>query len=236
MKIYTTFLFVLLLATTALAQVSSTEKQALLDLYQATDGNNWNNTWDIHSPVSNWYGVSVSNNKVVALDLKFNNLKGELPTTMNNLVHIENIELSFNQISGTLPENISDLKQLKMFAINSNQIEGNIPNSFGSLNKLQELHISSNQISGNIPATLGNLNNLITLNVFDNNLTGTLPYAFSESKNLKKLIIAENELIVNENLADVVLFEVDNENTLFKTPNAFANKTVIAIETSDDDN
>lgn len=236
MKIITTFFALILLATSAIAQVSPTEKQALLDLHTATDGANWNNTWNIETPVKDWHGVTVTNNQVTALNLMFNNLKGEIPASINDLKHIKSIELSFNQINGVLPATLGELKDLKTLAINSNQIQGSIPTGIGELDNLKQLHLSSNQLSGSIPSTLGELSNLEVLNVFDNNLTGTIPYALSKSNRLEKLIIAENDIIVNENLADIVLFEVDNENTMFKTPSSFINKTVIAIETSDDDN
>ena len=235
MKIFTTIFTLILISASTFAQVSEEEKQALLDLYVSTDGNNWNNTWDVNTPVKDWHGVTVEDNKVIALNLMFNNLKGQLPSSIGVLTNVQNIEFSFNQINGALPSSLGLLVNLKSFAINSNQIKGTIPSSIGNLDQLEELHLSSNHLLGAIPAVLGDLGNLKILNVFDNNLSGTIPFALSESKNLKKLIIAENEIILTDALAHVVLFEVDNENTRFITPTSFTNKTVIAIETSDDD-
>jgi hypothetical protein len=47
-------------------------------------------------------------------------------------------------------------------------------------------------------------------------------------------VIAENDIMAADTFAQVNLFEVDNDNTLFKTPKTFKEKTVLAIETSDD--
>ncbi len=234
MKVFTAICTLILISTTTFAQVSEEEKQALLDLYVSTDGNNWNNTWDVNTPVKEWHGVTVEDNQVTGINLMFNNLKGQLPSSIGVLSHLKNMELSFNQIDGSLPVSLGKLENLKSFAINSNRIKGSIPSSIGNLDQLEQLHLSSNLLSGALPATLGDLTNLAVLNVFDNSLTGTIPFGLSESENLTKLIVAENDIIIADALSDVLLFEVDNENTRFITPTSFTNKTVLAIETSDD--
>ncbi len=236
MRIFTTLCALVLISAATVAQVNEKEKQALLDLYVTTDGNNWNTTWDVNTPVKEWHGVTVEDSHVTALNLMFNNLKGQLPNSIGSLTSLETLELSFNQIEGTLPTTIGEIESLKSFAINSNLVKGTIPASFGKLIHLEQLHLSSNHLLGALPTALGNLENLEVLNVFDNNLSGTIPFGLSESKTLTKLIIAENEIILSDALSDVLLFEVDNENTRFITPSTFTNKTVLAIETSDDEN
>ena len=62
------------------AQVSQAERDALIDLFNATNGSEWtNNTnWLSSSePVSSWYGVTVENNMVTEVSLYNNNLEGE---------------------------------------------------------------------------------------------------------------------------------------------------------------
>ncbi|MCK5402310.1 MAG: Two component regulator three Y domain protein, partial [Flavobacteriaceae bacterium] len=63
-----------LITTLAFCTVSIKEKNALLAICNATNGDNWTVTWNGNTPVSNWNGVTVENDKVVALDLSFNNL------------------------------------------------------------------------------------------------------------------------------------------------------------------
>ena len=63
------------IASIVLAQVSKQEKQVLLDFYTATNGQSWTNTWNLDEPVTNWYGITVENNKVTSINMLFNNTK-----------------------------------------------------------------------------------------------------------------------------------------------------------------
>jgi hypothetical protein len=60
------------------------QKTSLVGLYNATGGPFWTNQWDVLTdpcdPGLKWFGVSCdsSGQKVVALDLYFNNLTGSL--------------------------------------------------------------------------------------------------------------------------------------------------------------
>ncbi|CAN0280957.1 unnamed protein product, partial [Ectocarpus sp. 12 AP-2014] len=60
--------------------IMSTDRAALVALYNATDGDNWtNNTnWNTDAPLGQWYGTGRVNDqgRVVMLDLRNNNLKG----------------------------------------------------------------------------------------------------------------------------------------------------------------
>ncbi len=40
----------------AFGQVSEQEKNALMELYKQTNGEDWKATWNFDEPVSNWYG------------------------------------------------------------------------------------------------------------------------------------------------------------------------------------
>ncbi|RMA58904.1 leucine-rich repeat domain-containing protein [Ulvibacter antarcticus] len=217
------------------AQVSEQQKEALLDIYVATQGENWVNTWDVNQPVDQWYGVLVKNDKVVSLNLMFNNMVGSLPSSISNLTDLQTLELSFNELNGEIPAAIGDLNELKLLALNGNNLTGNIPASLGNVQTLTELHLSSNQLEGQLPTSLSNLTKLELLNVFDNKLTGTLPLGLAHSKNLQQIVIAENEIIDTEGYASLLLFKSETE---FKNSNPLnpSAKTIIASETSDDEN
>ena len=75
--------------------ISTKEKSALIAFYNATEGTNWSNTWELESPVSSWYGVVINNDKVVELNLPFNNLKGSLPSELGDLIHLQNLWLNW---------------------------------------------------------------------------------------------------------------------------------------------
>ena len=96
-SIQITIVFILV-SLSVFSQISTTEIQALQDLYVATNGDNWNNSWDINKPVNQWQGVTIQDNKVVNITLLFNNLEGELPSSIGQLTNLETLELSFNKL------------------------------------------------------------------------------------------------------------------------------------------
>jgi len=187
------------------AQISSSERQILIDLYTATDGENWTNTWDLNKTASNWQGITIEENKVIGISLLFNNMTGELPATIGGLDYLEILELSFNKLHGSIPTEIGDLENLKIVAFNGNDLTGRIPPSLGNLNQLTQLHLSSNQLTGKIPETLINLNNLEVLNVFDNDLSGKIPSQLAYTRSLRELIVAENNFEATNEFSNLIL-------------------------------
>ena len=96
MKTFYTLVFCLLTSAFLHANVPQIQKDALVDLYNSTDGTNWNNTWDLTTPVSSWYGVTIENNQITELNLAFNNLNGSLPSTIDRLDTLMILDLSAN--------------------------------------------------------------------------------------------------------------------------------------------
>ncbi|KAM6570713.1 hypothetical protein CsatB_018698 [Cannabis sativa] len=88
---------------------------------------------------------------VVSLDLSANDLSGELPSTLTNLLGLVVLNLSNNHISGLVAEDISKLSQLLSLDLSSNRLSGTIPNSLSSLSFLGHLNLSNNNFSGKIP-------------------------------------------------------------------------------------
>ena len=56
-----------------------TDKIALIALYNSTNGAEWGNKtgWLTDAPVGEWYGVTVEGERVVAINLIYNNLRGQ---------------------------------------------------------------------------------------------------------------------------------------------------------------
>lgn len=228
MKTIITLLFVLI-TTASIAQISNPQKQALLDLYHATQGEKWNTPWDLSQPVTTWKGVTVENGKVTEIFLLFNNLEGTLPESLNQLIHLKKLELSFNKLKGTLPTDLSSLTKLEFLALNGNNLHGTLPISLQQLTALKQLHLSSNNFSGSIPDGLGNLKNISVINLFDNQLTGTIPVEFKNLTHLKKLVVAENEILLTEQSKNLVFFKEDFARDTASIPPS--NQSIIAIET-----
>lgn len=67
---------------------AQTDRDALLALYHATGGPEWENNdkWDTEADVSLWHGVTVKTGHVVKLDLADNNLRGPARCAYNNAV------------------------------------------------------------------------------------------------------------------------------------------------------
>jgi Leucine-rich repeat (LRR) protein len=201
-----TTLFVLFFATaTMLAEISTTQKNALVDLYHATNGDAWNNSWDLTTTPDTWHGVTVQDGQVVAISLLFNNLSGTLPASLSDLTALKTLELSFNKLEGALPASLGSLGQLEVLAINGNALNGTIPASLGQLSQLKQLHLSSNQLEGSIPTQLSDLTALEVLNLFDNRLSGKVPAGLANCANLKQVLLAENNLHADFDFSTVVL-------------------------------
>jgi len=146
----------------------------LLELYHATNGNNWNPVqWNLEALISNWEGVELNEQGMVSkIDLPDNNLEGTLPIEIGNFPALETLVLSDNQINGTLPLSLGNLKQLKTLNLSNNNLQGKIPAELGYLYQLDELKLSHNQLSHSIPSKLGCLPNLSNLSLMHNNLSG----------------------------------------------------------------
>ena len=89
------------------------EREALLALYQATGGENWeyNANWNTDAPVATWHGVTVdSEGRVTELDLDANGLSGEVPPSLVvNLPSLRRLYLNDNTLSAVPLEQLGDL-------------------------------------------------------------------------------------------------------------------------------
>ncbi len=214
----------------AAAQINLQDRQVLLDLYNATNGSEWNRPWDLASEVSAWQGVTVENDRVTEISLLFNNLVGRLPASLGNLEHLKKLELSFNRISGEIPAELGKLQNLEILAINGADLEGNIPSEIGGLSNLRELHLSSNQLTGTVPNSLGNLKSIEVFNLFDNQLFGALPSQLASSPNLRELMVAKNNF---SNPTEFSVILLANSATLILDQDSSPSDTVpniIAVE------
>lgn len=102
---------------------------ALVSLYDQTNGEAWiiNTGWKSEA-LDDWYGITVSNKRPVALDLSGNNLSGEI-SSLEDLDSLSLINLSANKLSAVI--------------------------DFTSLGSVEELDISNNEIQfGDIESNL----------------------------------------------------------------------------------
>lgn len=175
-----------------------TDRDVLIALYDATNGDNWtNNTnWCTNAPLSEWYGVTLdySQERVQYIHLSYNNLVGSIPEEIGNLTELYTLDLSGNTLTGEIPSSIGNMHILGYLYLNNNQLTGSIPQEIGNLSDLRACYIYENQLMGNIPSKFGNLINLEYCYLFGNQLTGEVPETLSRLTKLQAMDFSDNML------------------------------------------
>ncbi|GAU35562.1 hypothetical protein TSUD_384100 [Trifolium subterraneum] len=85
------------------------------------------------------------------IDLSKNNLSGEIPVKITQLIHLGALNLSWNHLTGNIPSDIGLLKDLENLDLSHNSLSGPIPTSMASMTFLSHLNLSHNNLSGQIP-------------------------------------------------------------------------------------
>ncbi len=174
----------------------SDDKDALIALYDATDGDNWttNTNWKSDKQIDEWYGVTTnSEGRVTQLRLSNNRLSGSIPSELGSLANLQRLNLNDNGLTGEIPSELGNLNKLEILRLTDNDLSGEIPSELGNLNKLEVLWLSRNRLSGEIPSELGNLANLEDLQV-SGNLSGEIPSELGNLNKLEVLWLAGNDL------------------------------------------
>ncbi|MCB0281922.1 MAG: T9SS type A sorting domain-containing protein [Calditrichaeota bacterium] len=143
---------------------------ALVDLYNATGGTSWtnNSNWLTAASLETWFGITKTDDNY-QVSLVNNNLNGELPAGICNLINTSKLDLSENNLSGTIPAEI------------------------GWLHQIAELNLSGNSLTGSVPEDLLLVNNLTNLNLANNSLT-TLPNFNKMPEPITNLFVSNNAL------------------------------------------
>ena len=182
---------------TAEIRVWSSDRFALVALYNATDGPNWRNSdnWLTDAPVERWQGVSADESgRVVRLSLPYRGLSGALPSELGDLVRLEELNLAENNLTGAIPAEIGNLSNLRILHLWQNHLTDSIPSELGRLIRLTELVLSTNDLTGPIPPELGNLRYLRELYLNSNELTGEIPPELGRLGVLQTLYLYNNDL------------------------------------------
>jgi len=173
----------------------SIDSLALIALFDATDGCSWKYTWDIYSPMENWYGVELNGSGcVTSVDLSSNNLIGTIPPEIGNLTSIENLSLMSNILFGGIPNEIGNLNSLVELRLSRNTLEGNLPSSIGNLINLEILWLNNNRLNGPIPNSFQNFTALRELYMQNNKFTGGIPSSFGNFASIEDLFLNSNLL------------------------------------------
>lgn len=173
----------------------SPDREALIAIYDATNGASWTNSWDLEADISEWQGITVdANNRVTEVRLSGNNLVGTIPPAIGDLSELTFLTFSNNELTGNIPNEVGELSLLKQLYLGDNALTGSIPPVIGNLTQLESLGLPSNQLQGNIPSELGSLPKLTYLSIERNGLSGEIPSEIWDLTELTTLWIDNNEL------------------------------------------
>ena len=193
-------------------------RQALVDLYNSTDGDNWKNNanWCSDKPLSEWYGIYTyeqmdyhnSGDKVYAVSLARNNLKGSLPESIGDLAEVQSLSLYGNPISGTVPSGIFRLNHVELYDCQLEAIE--LPKSVEDI-RSSVIDLSDNNISGDLPELFAYAKNLRSLRLYNNQFTGTIPASYTNLISQSKSVFMHGNQLsgrIPDELCDNPFFEV----------------------------
>lgn len=156
-----------------------TDRDTLVALYRATNGDNWlnNDNWLTNAPIDTWYGVITDRmGRVIELSLSENNLSGSIPPELGKLTKLEWLDLADNRLQGPIPPELGNLTNLESLFLSNNRLRGPIPSELGKLSGLEGLSLWGNELRGLIPPELFNLTNLNFLFLgLGNQLSGCVP-------------------------------------------------------------
>ena len=147
------------------------ECEALVAIYNATGGENWDNSddWLEDADVCMWYGITCDDNgQVSEIDFEGNNLFGDLPPEIGNLSNLKMLDVSGNMLT-SLPPEIGNLSSLQSLYVSYNDLTS-LPPETDNLNNLEVLWVDGNELTS-LPVKIDNLSNLQWLNIRDNPLT-----------------------------------------------------------------
>lgn len=170
---------------------------ALIDLYNATDGPNWRDDsyWLTDLPISMWHGVTTDlSGQVNRLNLRYNGLRGRIPAGLANLGGLTHLDLGENWLHGPVPSELGRLSGLQELRLDNNDLSGMLPRGLGRLVNLKLLSVVGTDLSGRIPDELGDLTNLEALHIAGTGISGELPVSLCRLSRLRDLYLHGNKL------------------------------------------
>lgn len=176
------------------------ERDALIALYNATDGPHWidNTNWCSDKPLNEWAGVTIDEEtgRVTGLSLMDNGLQGALPSDLSNLKLLKNLTLLEGNGRITNIEQLGELSSLEIlwFGIGENwgmeydhvkTLMFAVPANFSNLKNLKRLYLTG--VNADLPEELFGLENLEDLSIHYFNTGRPIQRGFGKLRNLKFL-------------------------------------------------
>lgn len=206
-----------------LAGIPADERQALIAIFETTQGASWarNGNWlGPEGSEGDWAGVVVEEGHVVELRLGGNLLEGPLPPQIGDLTHLRLLDLAAqptfspisgmrfnNHVQGPLPQEIGRLAALEELNLQHAVLSADdFPASFADLSSLMRLSLHGLQGEApRLPESLWQLKALQDLDLGGLGLT-EIPQQVGQLENLRTLNLEGNaQPVLNPALSDVPL-------------------------------
>ncbi|TYH29945.1 hypothetical protein ES288_A01G054300v1 [Gossypium darwinii] len=162
---------------------------------------------------------------LIDIELGGNKLIGQIPTTIVGLENLQSLSLENNVLEGSIPSELCHLTKLAFLFLTNNKMSGPIPACLGDLTSLRKLFLDSNMFSS-IPSTLTRLNYLLILYLSSNSLSGPLPIDIGKWKVLTTLDLSNNQFSGDiptgvADLKDLTHFSLSNNRIMGSIPESF---------------
>ncbi|MDM8565481.1 hypothetical protein QUF74_07495, partial [Candidatus Halobeggiatoa sp. HSG11] len=194
-------------------EIPQLECEALLAIYNSTDGSNWKDSydWNVTNTPCSWNEVTCNDGHITGIEIIpdngcshsiYNALEYEndyntnvsIPSEIADLKQLTHLNLYCNKFIGHIPPEISTLTKLKRLDLSMNKLIGSIPPEIGNLTQLERLDLSYNYLNGSIPSKIGNLTQLERLDLSSNRLSGHIPSEIENLTQLTNIYLYENQL------------------------------------------
>ncbi|CAL4889914.1 unnamed protein product [Urochloa decumbens] len=174
-----------------------------------------------------------SSSGLVAIDVSFNGLEGELRELSSSATHgwpLQVLNISSNLFTGEFPSDTwKAMSNLVALNASNNSFHGRMASSFcnSSPASVAILDVSYNKFSGCIPAGLGNCSALEVLKAGNNMLSGALPDELFNASSLEYLSFPNNDSIGE--LMRLEVLHLDHNDMSGELPSALSNCTNLVV-------
>ncbi|CAN6566121.1 unnamed protein product [Malus baccata var. baccata] len=143
---------------TKLTELGNSDLTVHLEYFSTTGFVSWSNSYEDETSLI-WKGIMSKYKSTLGLvksiHLSSNQLIGEIPNEITDLVGLVSLNLSRNNLTGQIIPEIRKLQSLDSLDLSNNQIHGTIPTSLFQISGLGKLDLSNNNLYGRIPIGTG---------------------------------------------------------------------------------